>query len=169
MTEDDTLRQAEQMYIRYRETIFRMCLLYLKDAGAAEDAMQETFLRAWKKRGSFRGESSEKTWLTAIAVNVCRDCLRLAWLRRERKCLPLEAVLQKASADGVSQKDLDVVAAVGRLPVKLREAIILRYYQGERLAEIADMLSLSVSGVNARLAKAKKRLGEELREVYFDE
>ena len=66
----------EEMIARYGGEILRLCLLYLGDRQLAEDAFQETFVKAWKGRDAFRGESSEKTWLSRIAVNTCRDMLR---------------------------------------------------------------------------------------------
>lgn len=158
-------KRMEEIYRQYRNNIYHLCLLYLKDLQRAEDAMQETFFRAWKRFDTYRGDSGEKTWLSAIAANVCRDWLRTPWLRLEKKSVPWdEAILQAAE----TQKDMDAVRAVMSLPVKLREVITLRYYQEMTVPEIAEALRLSVSGVNARLAKAKNRLQPELREVYFD-
>ena len=65
------------------ETTSCACVIsicYLRDGALAEDAAQETFVRAWRSREDFRGASSEKTWLTSIAVNVCRNMLRSPWL-----------------------------------------------------------------------------------------
>ncbi len=158
-------KRMEEIYRQYRNNIYHLCLLYLKDLQRAEDAMQETFFRAWKKFDTYRGDSGEKTWLSAIAANVCRDWLRTPWLRLEKKSVPWEEVILQAVE---TQKDMDAVRAVMSLPVKLREVITLRYYQEMTVPEIAEALRLSVSGVNARLAKAKNRLQPELREVYFD-
>ena len=158
-------KRMEEIYRQYRNNIYHLCLLYLKDLQRAEDAMQETFFRAWKRFDTYRGDSGEKTWLSAIAANVCRDWLRTPWLRLEKKSVPWEEVILQAVE---TQKDMDAVRAVMSLPVKLREVITLRYYQEMTVPEIAEALRLSVSGVNARLAKAKNRLQPELREVYFD-
>jgi len=158
-------KRMEEIYRQYRNNIYHLCLLYLKDLQRAEDAMQETFFRAWKRFDTYRGDSGEKTWLSAIAANVCRDWLRTPWLRLERKSVPWDEVILQAAE---TQKDMDAVRAVMSLPTKLREVITLRYYQEMTVPEIAEALRLSVSGVNARLAKAKNRLRPELREVYFN-
>ena len=63
----------EEWIDRYGDEILRLCLAYLGDRQLAEDAFQETFLKAWKARETFRKESSEKTWLSHIVVNTCRD------------------------------------------------------------------------------------------------
>ena len=68
--------RIEELIDLYGDAILRLCILYLGDRQLAEDAFQETFLKAWEKWDGFRGESSVKTWLTRIAVNTCRDMLR---------------------------------------------------------------------------------------------
>lgn len=67
----------------YGTGILRICYLYLRDAALAQDAMQDTFVKAWRKMDTFEGRngSSEKTWLTHIAINTCRDYRRSRWLR----------------------------------------------------------------------------------------
>ena len=159
--------RMESLYDAYRNNIFHLCLFYLRDVQRAEDATQETFLKAWRKFDSFRGGSSEKTWLTSIAVNSCRDWLRKAWLKHE-KCAVFPDALTSPAEDHESQEAADVVRAVWELPVKLREVIVLRFYQGLTVKETAKALGISASGVNARQAKAKEMLKPTLWEVYFD-
>ena len=86
---DDAEKRLEALMNAYGTQLKRLCCLYLRDAALAEDAVQETFLKAWRAMGKFRGECSEKTWLTRIAVNVCRDMQRTAWFRRlDRRIVP---------------------------------------------------------------------------------
>lgn len=66
---------------QYEKDLLRMCCVYLRDASMAEDAVQETFIKAYRSLDSFKGTSSEKTWLYAIAMNVCRDIRRSSWYR----------------------------------------------------------------------------------------
>jgi len=65
----------------YEKELLRLCFVYLKDAALAEDAVQETFIKAYKHLEGFRGDASPKTWLVRIAVNVCKDMRRSAWFR----------------------------------------------------------------------------------------
>lgn len=60
----------------YQAALLRSCYLYLQDRGLAEDAVQETYLKAYQHWADFRAESSEKTWLFRIAINTCRDMRR---------------------------------------------------------------------------------------------
>lgn len=70
-----------RLMTEHGDSLLRMCCLYLKDAALAEDAVQETFLKAYRGMDAFRGDASERTWLTRIAINVCRDMLRKPWHR----------------------------------------------------------------------------------------
>ena len=63
----------ENAMAQYEAPLLRLCCALLGDAALAEDAVQDTFVRAWRALPHFRGDSSEKTWLTHIAVNVCRE------------------------------------------------------------------------------------------------
>ena len=65
---------------QYERELRRLCCVYLRDLSMAEDAVQETFIKAYQHMDAFRGESSEKTWLYRIAINVCRDMRRSKWL-----------------------------------------------------------------------------------------
>lgn len=66
---------AEALIDAYGDELLRLCLLYLGDRQLAEDAFQETMVKAWRALPDFRGESGAKTWLFHIAVNTCRDML----------------------------------------------------------------------------------------------
>ena len=73
--------RIEEIIDLYGDDILRLCLLYMGDKQLAEDAFQETFVKAWKYLPGFRGESSVKTWVSHIAVNTCKSMLRTPWLR----------------------------------------------------------------------------------------
>lgn len=77
------VQRLEGWIAAYGTGILRTCYLYLRDAALAQDAMQDTFVKAWRKMDTFEGRngSSEKTWLTHIAINTCRDYRRSRWLR----------------------------------------------------------------------------------------
>ncbi len=146
----------EQMVETYQTALLRMCYLYLRDRSLAEDAVQETFIKAWRSMDSFRGDSSEKTWLMKIAINTCHDINRSGWLRfMERRFTPEELPESVAPCDEGDEK---VVAAVMQLPVRLREVILLYYYQGMNTKEVADSLGIRQSSVSGRLKRARERL-----------
>lgn len=83
---EDQSRQPDtelipQLLDAYGDRLLRLCTLYLRDVHLAEDALQDTMLRAWRARDTYRGEG-DVTWITQIAVNVCKDYLRSPWKRR---------------------------------------------------------------------------------------
>lgn len=157
--------ELERMMTAHGDSLLRMCCLYLKDAHLAEDAVQETFLKAYKGMESFRGDSSEKTWLIRIAINVCLDIRRTPWQRLMDLRKPVEDVPQPFEQQ---MGDDTVSRAVMALPKKYRLAVLLRYYQGLPVKDIASMLSLPVSTVTTHLSRGRGRLRETLKGWYFD-
>lgn len=160
----DERLNIEEMMARHGDEILRLCLLYLGDRQLAEDAFQETLIKAWKSRDSFRGESSERTWLSHIAVNTCRDMLRSGWFRLMKRSEPVESLFDLAAPqapDAAPVRD-----AVLALPGKYREVIVLHYDREMKLAEIAETLHLPINTVSTRLRRARmqlrKTLGEEV-------
>ena len=144
---------------QYGDLINRTCCLILGNRALAEDAAQETFIRAWKSMAQFKGDASPRTWLTRIAINVCRNTRRTAWFRRlDRSITPEELPLS------VPEEDRTLFLTVQQLPEKHRQVIILRYYQGMSLDEAAKALGINRSSVHHRLQKALKQLRIELDE-----
>lgn len=160
----ETIDQLMQLY---GDRLLRLCALYLRDASLAQDAVQETFLKAYRRFDGYRGEAAALTWLTAIAVNVCRDMLRSPWLRYTDRRTDIANLPEQA--DPFPFPDSTVITEVMKLPQKYREAVLLRYYQGLKQAEMADALHLSARAVRARLNKANALLRERLKEWYEDE
>ena len=133
--------RPEDLMRRYGDALVRMCCLYLNDASLAQDAAQDTFIKAWRNLGQFRGECDERTWLMRIAINTCRDYHRTAWLRHVDRGTPLEA-LPEAGAEEVVRVDYirevskRLESTLGRR-VKLSEGpnsrgrITLEYYDAD--------------------------------------
>jgi len=147
---------VEELMNQYGDRIFRLCLLYLGDRPLAEDAFQETFLKAWKHLPGFRSEASPLTWLTQIAINTCRTMLRSGWFRMQRKAQDVDALLDLAAPP--QESSLDLTRAICALPGKYREVILLYYYENLSLREIADTLHLSANTVSTRLRAARRLL-----------
>ncbi len=154
--------QIETLVKTHQRELLRLCYLYLHDVQLAEDAVQETFLKAVKAWHAFRGEASEKTWLTRIAVRTCCDMRRTFWFRRVDRYVTPE-MLPEIAADA-EEDDPALTLAVMNLPRRLKEAVILYYYQDLSVGEIAQLLGVSQSGVSNRLARARAKLKEYLEE-----
>ena len=154
-----------QMVNQYQGMLLRMCYVYLQDMELAKDVTQETFLKAYRAMGSFRRDCSEKSWLIQIAINTCRDMKRSAWFRHtDRRITPEdlpEAVIMPHDED-----KLDVMCGIMKLPPKLKEVIMLYYWQEMNVREIAQSLGIAQSTVSNRLKHARDKLHDVLERRY---
>ena len=128
----------------------------------AEDLAQETFLRAYEQISSFRGSAKFSTWLYRIAMNTC-----LNWRQSEARRFRLQAncaeeTLAQQSGDGdangVSQSNERIQAALLKLPAKQRAAMVLTVYDGLNHAEAAQVLGCSETTVSWRVFSARQKL-----------
>ena len=163
---DERAAWLEAAMARWETSLTRLCYAYLGDRALAEDAVQETFLKAWKGYDRFRGQAQEKTWLTRIAINTCKDMRRGAWFRRvDRSTTPDD--LPEPSAPFAWQDDAVTRAVMGLKP-RLKEVALLRWYQELSAEETAEALGLSRSAVFKRLNKARDALRHELEAWYHE-
>ena len=138
----------------YGTDVLRLCCFYLGRYADAEDAVQETFLKAWKHMEHFQGRNqcTPKTWLMKIACNTCRDHLRRAFRKHEVPKADLSAFIQ------TDPDDRELILDVMNLPEKYRAVILLFYLQSMTVRETALALHISPSTVSRRLEKAKRLL-----------
>ena len=167
MVQDLRREWLDGVITRWEKTLLRLCFAYLCDTALAEDAVQETFFKAWKNYGKFRGEAEEKTWLTRIAINTCKDLLKSAWSRNTDRSVDPETL--PAGSASYDAQDATGTRAVLALPKELKEATLLHWYQGMTLKEMQKVLRLPRSTINYRLKKAKAILKEELEDWYFED
>jgi RNA polymerase sigma-70 factor, ECF subfamily len=154
----------ESLVDAYGDSILHLAYFYLKDRDLAEDVFQEVFTRAYLQLHTFRGDSSPRTWLYRIAVNLCRDKLRSFTMRKI--ALLGEQVLDKLrgeepdTADQVLEEadKADLLTAVMALPVEYREVVLLYYYEELETREVAGALGLTEGTVRSRLHRARARL-----------
>ena len=153
--------RLDQMVRRYEKDLLRICCVYLRDRTAAEDVVQETFIKAFRNMDSFRGKCSEKTWLIRIAINCCRDYRRSAWYRYIDRRVSIEQLPILSSAPP-SDEHIALTMAIMQLKPKYLEAVLLYLYEGYSMREIANMLNLTEGAVSSRIHKAKQKLKDEL-------
>ena len=158
----DSARQERLTVLirRYEKDILRICYLYLHELEQSKDAVQETFLKAYIHLDRLQDPSKEKSWLTRIAVNTCRDFLRSPWVNRMNRYVRPEDL--QIAADPPDETSAVLTAAVMNLPRKYMEAIMLRYIQGCGIQETADILGITPSAVSRRCSRACARLKREL-------
>ena len=151
---------------RYEEPLYGfICRLTGRPADAA-DAFQETFLRVFQKADTFAGRSSFKTWLYAIATNVCRARLRAAQRHPERSDPPEQAHLAAPNGHAISQEVGERIArAVGRLPTDQREVFLLKTYEELSYPQIARALGRPLGTVKSQMRLALAKLRTDLHEI----
>lgn len=153
---DSKETRIERMVTLYQLPLLRLCIMYLHDEEQAKDAVQETFIKAYRNLDSFRNDASEKTWLTRIAINTCKNMYRSGWFRHMDRSVTLDMIAERpAPAD---EHDDELTTAIMNLPVKLREAALICWLQGMTYDEAADMLGISRQAVGSRLNRARRKL-----------
>ncbi len=162
---------VERMMSEYGDTILRLCYMYLKDHQLAEDATQEAFIRAYCKYPMFKGDSSEKTWITRIAINICKDMMRRrSWGEKPPEDTLPDSVSSLASPEAQAEtadRDRLIIEAVMSLDDIYKEVILLFYYNGLKISEIAKTLNMREGTVKTRLMRARGILGSVLKEEYL--
>jgi RNA polymerase sigma-70 factor (ECF subfamily) len=127
----------------------------------ADDISQDVFLSVFRNIGSYRGESSLRTWLFAITRNISRNYRRNAFFRRVVLMEWIDAGKTVSSAETQAMDAYvsnEIWQAVLQLPVKLREVLILDAKYEMTAPEIAALLGISVGTVKSRLARARKKV-----------
>ncbi|MDP4088220.1 MAG: sigma-70 family RNA polymerase sigma factor [Bacillota bacterium] len=150
----------------YSKELTRLCYLILKDVHLAEEAAWDTLYKAYRGHSRFRGGSSEKTWITRIAINVCKSYMRKASYRENSGgSIPLDYVSDdQARAEYCSDEALELLNAVYALPVKYKQVILLKYYQQLTVSEISKVLKEKENTISVRLKRAHDMLKEALKE-----
>lgn len=154
--QDTTL---ERLIHENEQTILRLCCALLGDVDLAQDAVQETFLRVYCHFNRFRGECSEKTWITRIAVHVCREFQRQRWFRMIDRSISLDMLPEPAAP--CTQEQMDLILDVLNLPARYREVLLLRCWQGMSIEKTAKALHIGKRTVSYRMKKARTLLNME--------
>ena len=161
--------QFESLYAQYADDVLRMAYFYLADRQKAEDVCQEVFVKLYT-HGHAIEPGREKAWLLRVTVNSCRDLWRSAWLKRVVLGAPTLEMIP-AQDETIEQKEVkeELMRAVNKLPTAFREAVLLHYYQGLGISEIAQMLGLPEGTISSRLSRARKKLSVLLKEEDYRE
>ena len=146
-----------RLYDQYATDVLRVCYFYLSDREKAEDVCQDVFVRLMTTHPLLQ-PGREKSWLLKVALNRCRDLWRGAWLKRVILGGPTFELIP--APDEFSRRDDQqaMMAAINQLPSTFKEVILLHYYQGMNIAEIAQMLELPEGTISSRLSRGRKKL-----------
>ena len=167
--------KMELLIRSYGNSLLRLCTLYLRDPYLAEDAVQDTYLKVWKNWQGFQGRAQEKTWITRIAINTCKNYIRSPWRQKVETAdmaQLLESGLNSVSPDGDAYEKLNNTMVLMNEIVKLKEkyrlAILLYYYQELSVPEIAKVLGRQESTVFTLLKRGREQLKKNLPESVWE-
>lgn len=152
----------EELYNRYANDVLRMCYFYLGDRQRAEDVCQDVFVRLLTNTPTLQ-EGREKAWLLKVAVNRCRDLWRGAWLKRVVLGSPAFELVPAPDEIGELSDQQEMMQAINQLPAAFKEVILLHYYQGYGIGEIAEMMDLPEGTISSRLSRGRKKLESLLK------
>jgi RNA polymerase sigma-70 factor (ECF subfamily) len=164
----DRERAATEFVRRHQQFVYSVAYRYLRSQDDADDAAQETFIRALKNLHKFRGESSLNTWLYRITMNVCTNIQRK---KRVKEFFGLEDVSETIASDestpaeALEDSDFEkrFKVLLNELPEKQRETFALRYFDELSYEEISKILGTSVGGLKANYFQAVKKLAVLLK------
>lgn len=162
---NDNSPDMQRLINEYGNDLLRMCYLYLHDLQLAEDVVQDTYIKVYQNWDKFKGKSSEKTWITSIAINACKSYLRRSWYKN----LLFSSDITQEPYREEKINDDTVLKEISKLKPRYREIILLFYYQEMKTKEIAAALRITESAVTVRLSRARKQLKISLKGWYFDE
>lgn len=149
----------ETLYQRYVNKVYRRCLSMTRDAIKAEDFTHDIFLKAFSKLDAFQERSTFSTWLYAIAFNYCSDQIRIA---RRQATLTLEDGLKHDIADptdNLHEETLYLVQRVMKTLTDDEQAILrLKYEEGLRIDQIAELYNINPSAVKMRLKRSRDKI-----------
>lgn len=152
----------EEMYEKYATDVLRVSYFYLGDRQKAEDVCQDVFVRLITNAPVLQ-EGREKAWLLKVALNRCRDLWRGAWVKRVILGSPAFELIPAPDEIGKLADQQEIMGAIHQLPASFREVILLHYYQGYGITEIAEMMDLPEGTISSRLSRGRKKLESILK------
>ena len=152
------VRAFEQLVRRYQTEVLRLTLHVVRDMGAAEDAAQETFVRAFRFLRRYRGDSKFSTWLFSIARNCALDELR----KKTKGGDPHDDIGVDLPSKDTPYMGVEIRDAIGELTLELREAVVLIDMFGMSYREAAAVVRVAEGTLKSRVHRARQALIERL-------
>ena len=150
-------RAFEALYRAHVGRVYAICIRMVADEGRAAELTQDTFVRAWQRLGSFRGESAFSSWLYRVAVNVVLVSMRAQRRRTARvETTDDPAPFDQPGSNTTPGTAMDLEQAIAALPQKARNVLVLHDLEGYRHHEIADMMGIATGTSKAHLHRARR-------------
>ena len=163
---ENTVYDIETLMREYGNDVLKTAYSFVRDREAAKDLFQETFIKANYNLDKFRGESSIKTWLIRITVNVCKDYLKSAY---QKKVVPMTQVEEESlrvedDYEQIENEDRDeqIRRAVNSLPENYREVVLCVYFREMSVADTSAALGVPEGTIKSRLSRAREVLKSKL-------
>jgi RNA polymerase sigma-70 factor (ECF subfamily) len=155
----------ETLYKQHAPRIYGLATRMAGSADEGEDLLQEIFLQAYRKLGSFKGDASVGTWLYRLALNHCLDFVRSrrAKMGKVTDTLDAETSIEPSAARETPVARIDLQRAIERLPEGCREAFVLHDVEGFDHKEVASMLGIAEGTSKSQVFKARMKLRAYLR------
>ncbi len=163
-------RKAQMtLYGKYCEGMFVIAQRYLKDTAAAEDAMQEAFIKAFQKLSQFKGDVTFGAWLKRIVINTCLDYIKARKLETESLNDEVFTIVEENEDWSVSDETSasEILAAIEELPSNYKTAIKLFLLEGYDHQEISEILQISENASRTYLHRGKTKLKEKLKHLRY--
>ncbi|NIP79323.1 MAG: sigma-70 family RNA polymerase sigma factor [Gemmatimonadetes bacterium] len=154
----------DELYEAHVGRVYALCLRMTADPGLAAELVQDVFVRAWRRIGTFRHAAAFSSWLHRVTVNVVLDAQK----RRRRRPAQLSTVPDEALAGGADPATGDPVGrlalerALASLPDRARTALVLHAIEGYRYEEVAGRMGITVGAVKSHIHRARALLLERL-------
>lgn len=154
-TQDD----ISERYYLYKSMLFRIAFSYTGNKHDSEDLLQEAFIRLIYHSPDFISREDEKRWIIRVMINLCKNHLKSFWQKNRTSLEDIEAYV-------ATDEDRTQMLEILKLPSKYKTVIHLYYYEGYNIAEISEILKLSMSAIKMRLKRGRELLKIELEEYY---
>ena len=155
----------DALYAAHVDRVFALCLRMSADERRAEELTQDVFVKAWRRIGSFRGESAFATWLHRVAVNTVLDDRKQRGRRPEQLSALPEDLLREGKGTGADPTGrVELERAVAGLPERARTALVLHAVEGYAYEEVAELMEVAVGTVKSHIHRARSLLLERLED-----
>lgn len=152
-----TKEEFTRLVLECEETLYKVSMSMLRNEKDCEDAVQTAILTSYEKLNTLKKEEYFKTWLVRILINTCNK-----QLNSRKKIVDIKDYQNTTATSNFSPEELEVRLAVEKLPLKIRQVVVLYYTEGFSIKDIKDILKIPEGTVKSRLSKGRELLKIEL-------